>query len=159
MGKYIKQLTQKDIDTFLKNNNYELCDYLKNNDGKNLPSIERDDDMIFMRCQRVLSKDEKEINTQLAYTLMKKYPGFMSLTTLASISKYSTDKDIVILTDFYANIISCDYNREKRVEALDENYVHFMVSKFKSQGYVNDYIEDAKRYENPVSTAEDDMEM
>lgn len=157
MGKYLKQLTQKDIEDFLKVNNYELCNNLKNIDGENLPSLERDNDMIFMRCQRILSDDEKEINTRVAYELIKKYPAFMSLTMLARINKYSTDTDIVILTDFYANIISADRDREKRVNQLDENYIHFMVGKFKSQGYVQDYIEDAKRYETQVPSHDDEM--
>lgn len=146
MGKYIKQLTNEDIENFLKENNYELCENIKNNSGEKLPSIERDDKLIFTRCRRILSEDEKEIDKMLAYELMHKYPGFMSLALFATINKYSIDTDIVIFNDFYSNIISADSDREKQVEKLDENYVRFMANKFKNQGYISDYIEDAKKY-------------
>lgn len=157
MGKYIKQLSEEDIVKFLRENNYELNANIKNNDGKKLPSIERSKDMVFMRCKRILTKDEQEINALLAYKLMHKYPGFMSLATFATINKYSTDTDIVILSDFYANIISANPNREKRVDSLDENYVQFMAKKFKDQGYISDYIEDVEKFEATLNTHDDEM--
>lgn len=157
MGKYIKQLTNEDIENFLRENNYELCENIKNNSGKKSPSIERDDELIFTRCRRILSEDEKEIDKMLAYELMHKYPGFMSLALFATINKYSLDTDIIIFKDFYSNIISADTSREKQVETLDENYVHFMANKFKNQGYICDYIEDAKKYEEPTNNDEIEM--
>lgn len=157
MGKYIKQLSNEDIIRFLSDNNYELDENIKKNNGKKLSSIERNEDMIFMRCRRIFTRDEQEINALLAYKLMHKYPGFMSLSTFATINKYSTDTDIVILTDFQANIISAYKDREKRVDSLDENYAHFMAKKFKDQGYISDYIKDVENFEATLNSPNDEM--
>lgn len=158
MGKYLKQLSNEEIQNFLRDNKYELNENIKSNENEKLPSIERSEDFVFMRCKRILSKEEEELDKQLAYTLMHKYPGFLTLSMFATINVYSLDTDIVTLTDFNANIISANMDREENVEILDENYVNFMARKFGKE-YIRDYLEDSKKYNSNQPTEDNNMEM
>ena len=152
MGKYIKQLTDQDIELFLRQNNYVLCDTLKDRDGEHLPAITRDDDIIFLRCQRVLEEGEQEIDKQLAYALYKKFRGFIALSMLSRYDSYSTEIDMITMSDFDLNLIAEDiFVSPERGQKLFENYINFMIKKFDNQNYRDALIAD---YENSSKTSE-----
>lgn len=155
MGKFIKQLTDSELENFLKNNKYALCNTLKDSDGKLLPAIERSDDMIFVRCQRILDKNEKEIDEHLAYALMRKFPGFLSLSMLSRCGEYSSDINLISFSDFYANLFCVTLQDHNRAETLHENYVNFMYAKFKNQNYKEEYLADW----NTLAKSESETEM
>lgn len=135
MGKYLKQLTNSEIEYILKENNFALCTTLKSYDGEPLPAIERSDDMIFVRCQRILSEDEKEIDSFLAYTLMKKHPLFITASMLARCGEFSSNIDLITFSDFHANLLSVDTHDEERSYKLADSYIDYMLERFKNQGY------------------------
>ncbi|MGN0961736.1 MAG: hypothetical protein ACI4PF_06050 [Christensenellales bacterium] len=143
MGKFLKQLTDSEIIKFLRMNNYILYEDLKDDEGKPIPAMERSDDLVFMRCQRVLDEGEQEIDKRVAYELMKKYPRFLTFTMLSRFGEYSTDIDLITLSDFDANLITGDFfDREQRLDKLFSNYIDFMLNRFKDQNYREALIED-----------------
>ena len=141
MGKYIKQLTQQDIENFLKQNNYTPCHTLKDDDGKPLPAISRHDDMIFMRCQRIFAENEQEIDKQVAYELYKKFRGFIALSMLNRYGDISTEIDLIVLSDFDLTLIAEDiFISPEKSDLLFENYINFMIEKFANQNYKNELL-------------------
>ena len=93
-----------------------------------LEAIERSDEVIFVRAKQI---QREAIDTQLAYHLAKKHPGFMSLFMLSSLGGgYSTNIDFIHFSDFYMSKFCVYHDDEKESEKLCTSYIQWMNKKF-----------------------------
>ena len=136
MGKYIKRLSNKEIEEFFIANGYQLCKDLKDKNGNPLEAIERSDDVIFVRARQ---SHENEIDTGLAYSLAKEHPGFLSFAILASLnSGFSRNIDLIQISDFHLAKFDIFPEDSKSSDELYTAYVQYMASRFHT--YKEDFI-------------------
>lgn len=158
MGKYLKQLSNEEIESFLESNNYIVCHDLTTLDGKSvLPGIERSDDLVFLRCRKKILDGMQEYDKQVALQLLKKHPGFMSLAVFGMPQgSYYDFIHLIALRDFDASIIGDFFDDENGTQLLD-SYLDFMLERFKNQGYQDALLNYVDEFlaENP----EDEREM
>ena len=153
MGKYLQRLTDEEIERFLEENNYILVSHLKDNQNNLLPAIERTENTAFIRCKK---KDSQEplFDNEVAYYLMKKHPGFLSLPRLLS-SHYNSDIEALFMNDFSLTKFCLTQEDQAESDKLDEAFVYFMYDKFKQEGYKEDY---EAYFENLENNKEDGFE-
>lgn len=151
MEKYITQLNNNDIETFFNNNGYTLCDSLTDHDGNKIPSIERYDNLIVIRAQHL---NKNNIDSDLAYYLTKKHPGFLTLSMLASTkSAYSRNIDLIHFSDYHMAKFSITTEDEKDSDNLCSAYYQYMIEKFPT--YKADLLsffekESSHQYDDPT---------
>ena len=138
MGKYIQKLTQQDIEEFLKANNFVLCYDIKNDKNETLPAIERSPEMIFIRCRRVLTKDEQNINNLIGDAVAKNSLLAMMAFMSSIKCEYSSDIDLITLYDYDANLLTTNPQDTRILDNLFHSYIDFMRNKFKSTNYDSD---------------------
>lgn len=136
MEKYITQLTDENIEEFFEANGYRLCKELTDDDGLPIDAIERSDEIIFARVQQ---KEKDKIDSQLAYYLAKKHPGFLTLSMLASTrSGFGRNIDLVHFSDYFMSKFCITKEDEKSSEELCTSYIQYMINKFPT--YKADFI-------------------
>ena len=136
MQKYIPHLTDEDIEEFFGANGYRLCKELTDDDGMPIDAIERSDEVIFARVQQ---EKVDEIDSQLAYYLAKKHPGFLTLSMLASTrSGFGRNIDLVHFSDYFMSKFCITREDEKSSEELCTSYIKYMANKFPT--YKADFI-------------------
>ena len=138
MGKYIQKLTQQDIEEFLKANNFVLCYDIKNDKNETLPAIERSPEMIFIRCRRVLTKDEQDIKNLIGDAVAKNSLLAMMAFMSSIKCEYSSDIDLITLYDYDANLLTTNPQDTSILDNLFHSYIDFMRNKFKSTNYDSD---------------------
>lgn len=139
MEKYITQLTNDEIEAFFLMNGYKLHNDLKTKHRENVKSIERSDQIIFVRAKKI---EQESIDIQLAYQLSKHHPGFMSLHTLSSLNEgFCRNIDFIHFSDFHM-AKSCIYPEDKKEsDMLCRSYIDYMSKKFPTyQTDYNNYI-------------------
>jgi len=140
MSKYIKQLTNENLSTFLENVGYSLVTHLKDNDGNLLPAIERSEDSVFVRCQKCVIPEEQLIDKELAYYLMKSHPGFLSFARMLS-GQFDSNIEMLIFYDFeVSKLCVFDDDLEEYIR-LNKAYAEFMKQKVTESSYSEDYSE------------------
>ena len=127
--KYLSKVTDKELQEFLINNGYELVDLL-DTDGKKIPSIERSEYDIFVRCRNT---EDNETFKMVKANMLKRNPF---LHTFMSKSNYDM-VDCLNIRDFNIFRISAlDY--DKKQDTLFTNYIMFMYDKF-GEDYIYDF--------------------
>ena len=154
MAKYINQLTDNEIEKFFNNNGYELTKDLTDSDGLPIDAIERGEEDIFVRAQKT-HRDEAEI--ELENYLMKKAPGLMALSAIASMrSGYGRNIELIYFSDYFMSKFCITEEDKKSSEELCSSYIGFMAQRFPT--YKQDLIEhcdslpDEKVEEGPEQT-------
>jgi len=138
MSKYIKQLTNENLSTFLENVGYSLVTHLKDNDGNLLPAIERSEDSVFVRCQKCVIPEEQLIDKELAYYLMKSHPGFLSFARMLS-GQFDSNIEMLIFYDFeVSKLCVFDDDLEEYIR-LNKAYAKYMSNKNLEGSYTQDY--------------------
>lgn len=136
MAKYINRLTNEEIEEFFNNNGYALTKDLTDDNGLPIDAIERGEETIFVRAKQL---KREEIDTQLAYYLIKKNPNFMALSTLASLhSGYARNIDLIHFSDYFLSKFCITKEEEKESEELCTSYLKYMVHKFPT--YKRDFL-------------------
>lgn len=141
--KYVSKLTNEDIDTFLKDNGYELVQ-LYDDDGKKIPCIERGANDIFIRCRNI---EDNETMKKIKEHMIKRNP---MLSYIMHRSSYSQMIDAMMIKDFDITRISV-IDFDKSEDPLNKAYVMFMYEKFGDK-----YLKDYNRY---LKTHKDDYNM
>ena len=128
MAKYVNNLTDEEIENFLKSNGYDLAKNLTDNDGATIDAIERSDSSIFVRARQIENEDFKN---KLENLLLEKSPHMMAILTLASQrSAYNNKIDLIHITDYFlTKFIIFPENLESSKE-LCTAYIKFMMEKF-----------------------------
>lgn len=129
MSKYIKQLEDKDIEEFLNANGYELA-RLYDNDGELIPSIDRNDNDIFVRCR--YTKDSQLIEEIKDY--MKDKNPYLASFLLRG--EYLVVVDGLLFKDFEIERLTIMDN-DNREDNLNNNYLQMMRDKFGKE-YIQD---------------------
>lgn len=138
MGKYINQVTDEELTEFLENNGYSLVTNIKDQNGIPFPAIERSEKRAFVRCKMVKDPAQKQFDAEVARYLIKKHPGFLSLSMMLS-GMYSSDIEMLIFSDYgVSKMCITDYDSYES-NLLNENFVRFMYKKFENQNYYNNY--------------------
>jgi len=152
MAKYIDKISNEELIQFLEDNNYMIITHLKDQNGDTFPAIERSEDRAFVRCKKI-NDDQKQFDTEVAYHLMKKHPGFLMLSQMLS-GQYSSNIEMLVFSDFYVSKL-CIFDEDiEENQKLNEAYVNFLYNKFAQAGYKNDYDNYYESIQN-----EDEMEM
>lgn len=138
MGKYLKLLKNEEVEAFLEANNYMLITHLKDSNNETLPAIDRSPNTIFIRCKQKIEPEQQLFETAVAYYLMKKHPGFLSMSRMAS-GQYAGDIEPLFMKDFYLSKICITEEDYIESDRLNEAYVKWMYNKFKNNGYLQDY--------------------
>ena len=137
MSKYIKHLTDDEIEKFFSDNGYELTKDLTDPDGNPIDAIERGEEDIFIRAHKA-QKDEAQ--QELEAYLMRKAPHIAALTAIASIrSGYGRNIDLIYFSDYYMSKFCITEDDKKESEELYSSYVDYMVQRFPT--YKADIIE------------------
>ena len=150
MTKYLNKLSNEDITIFLDNNNYALVSHLKDQHGQAFPAIERSDERIFVRCKKKEIPEQQLIDTEVAYYLMKKHPGFMSLSMMLS-SQYGSDIEMLVFSDFEVSKLCIFDDDVEEYISLNKAYAKFMNEKFPNSSYMDDYYDWLQQDEEELS--------
>ena len=137
MSKYINQLTDTEIEEFFYNNGYALTKDLKDPEGFPIDAIERGDEDIFVRAQK-LQRDETEI--AIENYLIQKAPHIAALSAIASMrSGYGRNIDLIHFSDYFMSKFCITETDKEESEVLCSSYLKFMNQKFPT--YRDDLIE------------------
>ena len=128
MSKYINQLTDEEIEEFFNQNGYELTKDLKDPEGFPIDAIERGDDDIFVRAQKMqIDETTAALNSYLA----KKAPHIAALSAIASMrSGYGRNMDLIHFSDFFMSKFCITEEDEKDSEKLCHSYIKYMDQRF-----------------------------
>ena len=137
MSKYINQLTDEEIEKFFNDNGYELTKGLTDREGFPIDAIERGDEDIFIRAQK-MQIDETE--AALNEYLMKKAPHIAALSAIASMrSGYGRNLELIHFSDYFMSKFCITEEDKQESEELCHAYISFMDDKFPT--YRADLIE------------------
>ncbi len=128
MSKYINQLTDEEIEKFFNDNGYELTKDLTDPDGLPIDAIERGEDSIFVRAQKMqIDETEAALNAYLA----QKAPHIAALSAIASMrSGYGRNIDLIYFSDYYMSKFCITDEDKQDSENLCHSYISFMDDKF-----------------------------
>ncbi|MBE7074084.1 MAG: hypothetical protein E7379_03230 [Clostridiales bacterium] len=153
MSKYIKKLSNEEIEIFFNNNGYKLAKDITDDNDLPIDSIERDDDSIFVRTQQM---NDNEIDLHLNSISSKKYAGILALTTLFSMhAPYSRDIHLFHITDYFLSKF-CIFPEDSEIgKTLLTSYFKFMIDKFPTykkdlEEYVESLPDDESESENTI---------
>ncbi len=128
MSKYINELTDEEIEKFFNDNGYELTKDLKDPDGLPIDAIERGEDSIFVRAQKMqIDETEAALNAYLA----QKAPHIAALSAIASMrSGYGRNIDLIHFSDYFMSKFCITEEDKQDSEKLCHSYISFMDDKF-----------------------------
>ena len=128
MAEYINQLTDEEIEKFFNDNGYELTKGLTDREGFPIDAIERGDEDIFVRAQKIqIDETEAMLNSYL----MQKAPHIAALSAIASMrSGYGRNMELIHFSDFFMSKLCITEEDEKESEELCSAYISFMDKKF-----------------------------
>lgn len=152
MSKYINQLTDEELETFLKNNGYELAKDLTDHEGELIPAIDRDEENILIRARRL---EQDELDAELKAYFLQKSPGLLTLFALTSMHGiFGNNVELIHCTDYSMSKFCITEDDEKTSEVLFSSYINYMSQKFPN--YKEDIIE---YYDNLPDDNENDATM
>ncbi len=144
MKNYIDLLAKEDIENILKENNFVLNENILDRNGAPLPSIEKSDDMIMLRCEKLADEEETSIKNEIIGKMNKKL--LMSGLLIASMGSFSAlyDSAVIFIENFNIYTFSAGYEENESDEKLAKTFYTYMINKFGKE-YINDY---KKYYKN-----------